>query len=119
MVGRSSAAWRHPVPALFRQSREDSEKRPTTISSLLPARGRDYEHVCCSHVATSDNTQIYEDSSAVPRGVLDQAVTDRYLTVIHGQAATSADLPTPQWRQEQWVGLALATLIFPQGRRSV
>jgi len=58
------------VPSLFRQVREDNERRPSTAIDQLPDRGRDLERVSWLLVAMPDNTQIYEGTNQIQRVVM-------------------------------------------------
>src|SRR5215831_4222205 len=59
-----------PVPSLFRQSRENSGRRPTTPTTPRTGEVRDRRHRHCSTPPTPDNTQIYKGTNQIQRIVM-------------------------------------------------
>jgi hypothetical protein len=66
---------RNNVPSLFRQVREDNEKRPSTIIGRLPGQEHNHEHMPQSLIITSDNFTIFEGTSEIQRMLIGRAVT--------------------------------------------
>lgn len=53
----------HPIPSMFRQSREDGRRRPPVMIDSPPDQAHGFECRSCSQTDMSDNTQIFESST--------------------------------------------------------